>query len=67
MVLMVSDAQSWADCCKSFAVALYNIHSGQNGGLESALRAMAEMDINFVILVETKNHCRHLYSLFEWL
>jgi hypothetical protein len=54
MVLMVSDAQSQADCCESFVVALYNIRNGQNGGLESALRAMAEMDIDFRILVETK-------------
>jgi hypothetical protein len=54
MVLLVLDAQSRADCCKSFVVALYDIRSGQNGGLESALRAMAEMDIDFRILVETK-------------
>ena len=54
MVLMVSDAQSRADCCESFAVALINIHSGQNGGLESALRAMAAMDVDFGILAETK-------------
>jgi hypothetical protein len=54
MVLMVSDAQSQADCCESFAVVLYNIRSGQNGGLESALKAMAEMGVDFGILVETK-------------
>ena len=51
---MVLNVQSRADCCKSFAVALYNIRSGWNGGLESALRAMAEMDISFGILVEAK-------------
>jgi hypothetical protein len=54
MVLMVSDAQSRADYWESFAVALYKISGGQNGGLESAMRAMAEMDIDFGILVETK-------------
>ncbi len=54
MVEIVPDAQSQADCCESFAVALFNIHSGQNGGLESALRAMAAMDVNFGILAETK-------------
>ena len=54
MVEMVPDAQSQADCCKSFAVALFNIRSGQNGGLESALRATAAMDVNFGILAETK-------------
>jgi hypothetical protein len=69
MVLMVLDAQSRADCCESFAVALYNIRSGRNGDLESALRAMAEMNIDFGILVETKITAgiRHLYLLFEWL
>jgi hypothetical protein len=54
MVEMAPDAQSRADCCESFAVALFNIRSGRNGGLESALRAMAAMDINFEILMETK-------------
>jgi hypothetical protein len=54
MVLMVSDAQSRADCCESFVVALYNICIGRYGGLESALRAMAEMGIDFGILVETE-------------
>jgi hypothetical protein len=54
MVEMVPDAQLQADCCKSFAVALFNIRSGQNGDLEPALRAMAAIDINFGILVEMK-------------
>jgi hypothetical protein len=54
MLEMVPDAQSRADCCKSFVVALFNIRSGQNGGLESALRAMAAMDVDFGILVEMK-------------
>jgi hypothetical protein len=54
MVSMALEAQSQADCCESFAVALYNIRSGQNGGLESALRAMAAMEVDFGILVETK-------------
>ncbi len=54
MVSMALEAHSRADCCESFAVALYNIRSGQNGGLESALRAMAAMEVNFGILMETK-------------
>jgi hypothetical protein len=54
MVEMVLDGQSQADCCESFAIALFNIRSGQNGGLESTLRAMAAMDIDFGMLVETK-------------
>jgi hypothetical protein len=33
---------------------MYNIGSGRNGGLESALRVMAAMNIYFGILVETK-------------
>jgi hypothetical protein len=53
MVLMALEAQSRADCCESFAVALYNIRSGRNGGLESALRAMAAMEVDFGILMET--------------
>jgi hypothetical protein len=54
-VLKVSDVQSQADCCKSFAVALYNICSGWNRGLKSALRAMAALSIDsrILILVET--------------
>jgi hypothetical protein len=54
MVEMVPDEQSRAGCCESFAVALFNIRSGQNGTLESALRAIAAMDVDFGILVETK-------------
>ncbi len=54
MALMALEAQSRADCCESFAVALYNIRSGQNGGLESTLRAMVVMDIDFGILMETQ-------------
>ncbi len=51
---MALEAQSQADCCESFAVALYNIHSGRNGGLESALRAMAALEVDFGILMEIK-------------
>jgi hypothetical protein len=54
MVLMALEVQSQADCCESFAVALYNIRSGRNGGLESALRAMAAMEVDFGILMEMK-------------
>jgi hypothetical protein len=54
MVVMISDAQSQADCWESFVVAKYNISSGRNGGLESALRAMTTMNIDFGILGKTK-------------
>jgi hypothetical protein len=33
-----------------FTVALYNIQSGLNGGLESALQAMKQMGVNCGIL-----------------
>jgi hypothetical protein len=45
---------SRADGSGSIAVAMYNIHSGCNGGLESALRAMEGMGIDLGILLETK-------------
>jgi hypothetical protein len=38
----------------SFTMALYNIQSGCNGGLESALQAMKLMGVNFGVLLETK-------------
>jgi hypothetical protein len=37
-----------------FMMASYNIRSGHNGGLESALRAMKLMGVNFGILLQTK-------------
>jgi hypothetical protein len=37
-----------------FTMASYNIQSGCNGGLESALQAMKLMGVNFGVLLETK-------------
>jgi hypothetical protein len=37
-----------------FTVALYDIQSGCNGGLESALQAMPQMGVDCGILLETK-------------
>ena len=37
-----------------FTVASYNIQSGHNGGLESALQAMKQMGVDCGILLETK-------------
>ncbi len=37
-----------------FTMASYNIRSGRNGGLESALQAMKLMGVNFGILLEMK-------------
>jgi hypothetical protein len=38
----------------SFKMASYNIRSGHNGGLESALQSVELMGVNFGILLETK-------------
>jgi hypothetical protein len=45
---------SRADGSGSIAVASYNIRSGRNGGLESALRAMEAMSVDIGIFQETK-------------
>jgi hypothetical protein len=37
-----------------FTVASYNIQSGCNGGLESALQAMKQMEVDCGVLLETK-------------
>jgi hypothetical protein len=37
-----------------FTMASYNIQSGCNGGLESALQVMKLMEVDFGILLETK-------------
>jgi hypothetical protein len=37
-----------------FTMALYNIRSGRNGGLESALQAMKLMGVDLGVLLETK-------------
>jgi hypothetical protein len=39
---------------RSFTMASYNIQSGHNGGLESALQAMKLMGVDFGVLLETK-------------
>jgi len=41
----------------TFAVGTWNVRSGRNGGLESALRAlrvMGSIDVDLVLLTETK-------------
>ncbi len=38
----------------SFTVASYNIRSGRNGGLESALRVMKLMGVDCGVFLETK-------------
>jgi hypothetical protein len=54
MALTASHPPSQVDGSESTAVALYNIHSGCNGGLESALRATEAMDMDIGILLEIK-------------
>ncbi len=38
----------------SVALALFNIRSGRNGGLEAALRAMDQLGVDIGFLMETK-------------
>jgi hypothetical protein len=51
---MVLEPPSRAEGSGLFTVALYNIRSGCNGGLESALRAMKQMGVDCGVLLETK-------------
>lgn len=39
---------------KPFRIASYNIHSAQGGNLESVLRALDPMNVDFGLLLETK-------------
>jgi hypothetical protein len=45
---------SQPDGSGSVAIALFNIRSGRNGGLEAALRAMDQLRVDIGFLVETK-------------
>jgi hypothetical protein len=45
---------SQPDGSGSVAIALFNIRSGRNGGLEAALRAMDQLGVDIGFLVETK-------------
>ena len=54
MATMALEPPSRAEGGGSFTVALYNIRSGRNGGLESALRAMKQMGVDCGVLLETK-------------
>ena len=51
---MALEPPSRAEGGGSFTVASYNIRSGRNGGLESALRAMKQMGVDCGVLLETK-------------
>jgi hypothetical protein len=54
MALTVPCTPSQADGSGSIAVVMYNIRSGRNGGLESALRPMDGIGADLGILMETK-------------
>ena len=54
MALTVPCSPSQADGSGSIAVVMYNIRSGRNGGLESALRPMDGIGADLGILMETK-------------
>ena len=51
---LAQEPPSRTDGCGTFAVASWNIRSGRNAGLESALRAMASCGVDLGILQETK-------------
>ncbi len=48
------EPHSRAEGSGPFTVALYNIRNGCNGGLESTLRAMKQMGVDYGVLLETK-------------
>jgi hypothetical protein len=54
MATVAPEPPSQAEGSGSFTVALYNIRSSRNGGLESALQAMKQMGIDCGVLLETK-------------
>ena len=45
---------SQTDGSGTFAVGTWNVRSGRKGGLESTLRVMGSMDVDLVLLAETK-------------
>ena len=54
MALIAMEPPSQAEGSGSFTMASYNIRSGRNGGLESALQVMKLMGVNFGVVLETK-------------
>jgi hypothetical protein len=54
MAIIVMELLLQGEGSESFMMALYNIQSSCNGGLESALQAMKLMGVNFGILLEAK-------------
>ena len=48
------DAPSRTDGSGAFKLATWNIRSGRNGGLESALRALDALEVDIALLTETK-------------
>ena len=54
MVTTAAEPPLQAEGSGLFTVASYNIQSGRNGGLESALQAMKRMGVDCGILLETK-------------
>jgi hypothetical protein len=54
MVLTSQEPPSRADGSGFITLATFNVRSGCNGGLESALRAMAETGVDYGVFMETK-------------
>jgi hypothetical protein len=54
MMLTGQEPPSRADGSEFFTHATFNVRSGRNGGLESALRAMAATGVDCGVFTETK-------------
>jgi hypothetical protein len=54
MMLTGQGPPSRADSSGFFTLATFNVRSGRNGGLESALRAMAATGVDCGVFTETK-------------
>ena len=54
MMLTSQEPPSRADGSGFITLAMFNVHSGRNGGLESALRAMAATEVDCGVLTKTK-------------
>jgi hypothetical protein len=61
---MVAVPPSQPNGSGSIAIALFNIQSGRNGGVEGALREMDQMGVDIGFLLETKL-TRGIYTGFS--
>jgi hypothetical protein len=52
--MSVSSASPWLGDSKTFLIAMWNIHWGQNTGLTSVAKGLAQMGVDCVVLTEVK-------------